>query len=132
MEHREEALFEAFVVPNKRQRYRELLATQRGRDKIRASLDHFDDLDPRFCKQMASSEPADVLGVLKRLGAPSQCYVISSNRELDKREMDLAEALEKIIGGGSGSFISCVPGRLAYFEGEEPKSQYICYRESQR
>jgi DNA mismatch repair ATPase MutS len=75
MEHREEALFEAFVVSNKRQRYLELLATKRGRDKIRAALDHFDDLDPRFCKQLASSKqrPADVLRTLTSLGAPSQC-----------------------------------------------------------
>ena len=127
MEHREEAFFEAFVISNKRQRYLALLATTRGRDKIRAALDHFDDLDPRFCKPVAST---DVLRILRRLGAPSQCYVMSCNRELDGRQMDLAEALAESIGRGSGTLISCVPGRLAYFESEDPKRRYICHRES--
>jgi hypothetical protein len=134
MEHREEALFEAFVVSNKRQRYLGLLATKRGRDKIRAALDHFDDLDPRFCKQVASSDQSlrGVLRILRGLGAPSQCYVMSSHSELDGREMDLAEALAEVIGRSSGTLISCVSGRLAYFEGEEPKRRFICHRESQR
>lgn len=134
MEYREEALFEAFVVSNKRQRYLGLLTTKRGRDKIRAALDHFDDLDPRFCEQVASCDQSigGVLRILRGLGAPSQCYVMSSNRELDGREVELADALAKVIGGGFGTFISCISAELAYFEGEEPKRRFICHRESQR
>jgi hypothetical protein len=48
----EKALFEAFVVPAKRQRYSELLDTKRGREKIRFALDHFKDLDLRFCHKL--------------------------------------------------------------------------------
>jgi len=55
---REKALFQAFAVPRKRQRYVELLSTK----------------------------------------------------------------------GGRGTFISCVSGVLAYFEGEEPAERYICHR----
>ncbi len=131
MAHPEKALFEAFVVSSKKQRSAELLTTKAGRDKIRCALDHFDDLDPRFCKKVAPSEQnaKGVLRILKRLGAPAVCYVMSSGSQLDRREMDLDDALTEIIGRGMGTFVSCVPGKLAYFEGEEPSRRYICHRD---
>ena len=72
MDHREEELFRAFALPAKRERYVELLQTKRGRDKIRIALDHFDDLDSRFCKQVPASEqtPARILKMLRGLGRP--------------------------------------------------------------
>ncbi len=132
--HPEKALFQAFAVPSKRHRYNELLDTKRGRDKICFSLDHFKDLDPRFCKKVQPAEhnPADILQILRSLGAPSVCYVMSSDSELDGREMGLSDALTNVVGRGQGTFISCVPGKLAYFEGEEPHERYICHREPQQ
>lgn len=131
MDYREEALFKSFAVSSKRQRYVTLLGTKRGRDKILFSLDHFSDLDHRFCKQVAPTEqsPAGVLKILEALGAPSTCYVMSSASKLDGCEMNLGEALTAIIGRGLGTFVSCVPGKLAYFEGEEPERRYICHRD---
>jgi len=127
----EEALFQAFAVPRKRQHYVELLNTKRGREKIRLALDHFSDLDLRFCHKVRPTEqnPADILRLLKSLGAPSTCYMMSADGELDGREMVLSEALSEVIGKGQGTFLSCIPGRLAYFEGEEPNERYICRRE---
>ena len=130
----EKALFESFAVPSKRRRYIELLDTKRGREKIRFGLDHFQDLDPRFCRKIKASEQyfADILRILKGLGAPSLCYVMSSGDELDGREMDLSEALRDIIGRGVGALVSCIPGRLAYFESEEKNGRYVCHREDLR
>ncbi len=127
----EKALFETFIVANKKGRYVELVGTKRGREKIRLGLDHFVDLDPRFCQRMKPGEQflPDILQALKRLGAPPVCYLMSSCDELDGREIDLAEALRSVIGRGIGTFVSCMPGRLAYFESEERNERYICYRE---
>jgi len=124
------ALFQAFVLPAKRRRYVELLDTKRGCEKIRLGLDHFKDLDPRFCRKAGSAEhnPAEVLRVLKALGAPSLCTVISASAELDGREMPLSDALAEVIGRGQGTFISCLTGELAFFEGEGPNERYICRR----
>ena len=130
----EKALFESFVVPRKKRRYVELLDTERGRNKIRFSLDHFGDLDLRFCHRIKPSNQhySRILQALKDLGAPSVCYVISSGDELDGRELDLSEALRDIIGRGMGAFVSCLPGRLAYFESEEKNERYICHRENSK
>jgi hypothetical protein len=131
--HPERALFQAFTVPSKKERYIGLLDSKRGREKIRRALDHFNvqHLDPRFCRKIQSNEHslADILRILKNLGAPSSCYVLSSDSDLDGREMHLSAALKEIIGRGQGTFVSCLPGRLAYFESEEPHERYICYRE---
>jgi hypothetical protein len=32
--------------------------------------------------------------------------------------MELLAALKQIVGNGTGTVLSCIPGRLAYFEGE--------------
>lgn len=128
----EVALFRAFALPAKRQRYVELIATNRGREKILSSLDHFKDLDPRVCRQLNASEQnaPEILRMLKSLGAPPMCYVMSSDRELDGRELDLQQALRKIVGRGQGAFVSCLPGELAYFEGEETRARYLCHRKT--
>jgi hypothetical protein len=130
--HSEHDLFRAFVVPSKRQRYSELLRNKRGRHKIRFDLDHFKDLDPRVCQKLKPDEQnaTDILKILKGLGAPGVCYLISSDPRWDGREMNLSDALREVIGGGQGTFISCISGQLAYFEGEERNERYVCHRKA--
>lgn len=122
---------DSFVVPEKRHRYKELLSTTRGQKKLRLSLDHFKDLDTQFCHRVPSAQQhlAEILQTLKVLGAPEMCYVMSSNSELDGREMNLSDALSAIVGRGLGSVVSCVPGVLGYFESEAVGERYICHRE---
>jgi hypothetical protein len=128
MDAREEALVKSFVLSSKRDRYLNLLATARGRNRVRSYLDHFDDLDRRVCKLVAAPDqnPIALLKILRDLGAPSRCYVMSSG-ELDGHEMELSDALAGVVGYGFGTFISCVTGRLAYFESETAKRRYICH-----
>jgi len=42
--------------------------------------------------------------------------------------MSLSEALAKTIGLGSGTLISCSPGKLGYFELEDLGERYILER----
>jgi len=42
--------------------------------------------------------------------------------------MFLAEAVEKVLGMGMGTFISCIPGKLAYFEGEDENERLLLER----
>jgi DNA mismatch repair ATPase MutS len=76
----EKALFQAFAVPNKRQRYINLLDSNGGREKIRLSLDHFKDLDPRFARRVNPGEQnlIDLLRILR--GLEPQRHVTSSPR----------------------------------------------------
>jgi len=42
--------------------------------------------------------------------------------------MSLSDALLETVGMGAGTFISCVPGKLGYFELEDLSERYILER----
>lgn len=121
-------LLMSFTVAAKHARFEELLRSKRGRFKVVQSLDHFGDLDARFCTKLQGQEQSmeSIHRLLIGLGAPTTCYVVSSNSELDAREAGLAEMLTRVVGGGCGSFLCLIPGRLAYFEGESPNERFLC------
>jgi hypothetical protein len=56
---------------------------------------------------------------LKSLGAPNECWVFGNY--LDGRQMKLEAALDEVIGMRSGTIVSCLPGRLAFFENEDER-----------
>ena len=116
-----------FLEPERQDRFRQLLRSDRGRTKLRASLAHFRDLDPDVCQTIPPSMhwPANVEAFLGQRGAPAVCYAISEDDEIDGMLLPLREALEAIIGRGSGTLLSCIPGRLGYFEGEGPKDRWV-------
>lgn len=113
-----------FVAPHFRTRFRGMLGGK-GRTKLRGQLCDFDrHLDPRFAEPLGQRDPYEVL---RARGAPDTCYVVSYSDELDGREIPLCEAVTAIHGWGS-ALLSCIPGRLAYFEGEMPDSRCILQR----
>lgn len=126
----EVALFRAFVIPGKRERYIAFLATPKHRLKATADLDHFRDFDPRWIVQIPddSQDSQAIFRLLRSRGAGSTCHVMSSNRAIDGKRLPLASALGAIIGVGDGSLLSCIPAQLAYFEGEGPSDRFILAR----
>ena len=60
--------------------------------------------------------PRDISVILRAMGAPQSCHVIGGER--DGEDVELLTALKQIIGYGTGTVLSCVPGKLAFFEGE--------------
>jgi hypothetical protein len=127
----EKRLVAAFVIPQKRSRYNSLLGSRKGRDKLRRSLAHSPDWDPRFVRQIENQKPHAIYQALRNMGAPRDCYVLSENDRDDAKRMDLLEALVGSVGYGSGSVISCIPGRLAFYEAEGPGVRYILKRDSE-
>lgn len=39
--------------------------------------------------------------------------------------MPLVQALSKTVAMGYGTVISCIPGKLGYYEGEDPRERYL-------
>jgi hypothetical protein len=129
MNEHEEKFARFFIVPEKRDRYLSLLESARGRRKVLNGFNHCRDLDPRFAREIPSNEDdADsVARLLRKKGAPDQCYVMSDNDAIDGQVITLTEALEQTVGADSGTLISCIPGKLAYFE-MEIDGRYILER----
>ncbi len=42
--------------------------------------------------------------------------------------MLLTDALAAVVGRGFGTILVCIPGSLAYYEGEDPGERYILER----
>jgi len=124
----EEAVIKAFILPSKRDRYLGFLTSPKNRVKFTGQLAHFKHLNPQFAFGIPGREqnPPSLLKLLVAKGAGPKCWVISENRELDAKEMDLETALSETVGQGMGTFISCIPGRLSYFEDEDDR--YILQR----
>ena len=126
------ALIRAFIAPQRQGRYLGLLTSARGREKLRARLAHLRDLDQRFVCSPPPNEqtPSALARLLRGHGAPEDCVLLAEDSSLDGRRLPLAEALEMVVGRGMGAFLSCIPGRLAFYEGEEPRQRFILKRVS--
>ena len=126
MEH-SSALVRAFIAPERRERYLGLLASPRGREKLRRALAHLRDLDPRCTHELPKGvhTPAEIEVLLRSKGAPPECVLLAEDAALDGCRLPLADALDAVIGRGMGTLISCLPGRLAFYEGEGPGERYL-------
>ena len=120
MNHEDE-LVKAFFLPVRQERYLEFLKTPKKRAKFLDQLGHFKHLNPRFVLRIPGNQQHAVplRQLLTSLGARSNCWVMSENSAIDGREMDLQTALEETLGRQMGTFLSCVPGKLVYFEDED-------------
>lgn len=126
----EAAFVRAFVIPAKQGRLLELLPNRKRRESVLRTLYHFRDLDPRYASQIPASDQstARIEGLLLKLGAPRECYIISDDKDLDAQTMPLNSALEEVVGTGGGTLLSCIPGLLGYYEGETPGDRWLLKR----
>jgi hypothetical protein len=104
------------------------LTSRHGRAKVRSRLAHFADLDSRFARRLKENSVDAILDLLYKNGAPKRCYILSESDAIDAKEMELEAALDQIVGRGMGNLVSCVAGKLAYYEGEEPGERYLLRR----
>lgn len=123
----EELFAKNFIVPEKSDRYLSLLKKSKGRIKVRFGLNHCGDLYQRYLTQVSieNQNIDSIYDTLRKKKATEICYVLSSNSEVNEEEMNLYDALSKTIGSGCGTFISCIAGKLGYFEFDEANERYI-------
>jgi len=120
MNPHESAFVESFIVKPRQERSLEVLASSKGRHKLTSKFDHHGrdyiasecirPILPRY------QHPSEIAKILRGMGAPETCHVIGGER--DGEDMDLLTALKEVVGYGTGRVLSCIPGKLAYFEGE--------------
>jgi hypothetical protein len=131
----EQNIVDAFVLQERRDRTVFELTSEKKRRNFFQKLDHryMTVLDSRFMFRIPppNSSANGAMLLLKKHGARDRCYVLSQNGELDGLEIPLREALVRVVGMGLSSIISCIPGRLAYFEAEQvagPAPRFILER----
>jgi hypothetical protein len=125
-----------FMTPEWRPRFRQTFENERLRDKIRGELYHFEShLDPRYARflemrQMKADRwHREVHDLLVRLGAPFSAIVFTPSDDLYGEQRPLAEAVPDLLFGGVG-MISCLPGKLALYVGEDGSNVILLRRSS--
>lgn len=125
MEH-ELLLINSFVIKERRERYINLIATEKGREKFKNYISHFKDLNGRYCTAVPYLESCSQLhNILKSEGGGDVCYVISENSKYDMSCLSLKDATTQLFSSGISFFLSCIPGKLVYYEGEEFNQRFI-------
>jgi len=119
----EHALIAAFVKRSKRDRYRDILSNPRLRHKFTNQLAHFADFDPKYRLPIPSNKlfVGNIALELQKRHSPNIVFAISEDSTLDQKELPLVEALNRIVGRGMGTVLSCIPGRLAFVETEDER-----------
>ena len=120
MNPHESAFAESFISKARRERALELLASSKNRHKFTRKFDQHgqDYFIPECIRSIEPrhQHPPNLADILRAMGAPETCHVIGG--EHDGKDMELLTALKQIVGYGTGAVLSCIPGKLAYFEGE--------------
>ena len=126
----EAALVRAFVLGERCARVLHQLTNPKRRQKFVAELPHFERFDSRWIVTIpANQQNADgIERILLRKGAPTDCYVLSVNASIDRRTMSLRTSLDLVVCREPGTILSCISGRLAYYEGEQPGNRYVLER----
>ena len=126
----EAGVINTFVLSRFRERLLSFAGDPRKRRKFTSQLPHQRILDPRMMMSIPKGEQTaeGILDILISRGAPQECCIISESLDLDQCRMPLAEALEAVVGYGVGTIISCIPGALGYYEGEEKNQRYLLLR----
>ena len=118
----EEGFVRAFIEKSKQDRYLSFLTSAKHRRKFTVELAHFKGLDERFSLPIppkAAHTVKEICQLLRSKGAEQTVWIISELASLDGLELGLEEALSQVLGREIGSVLSCIPGKLAYFEDEE-------------
>lgn len=120
----------SFIIANKQNRMIELLSNKKRRYKILSEIYHFKHLDPKYSYKIPPDlqTSKQLYELLIKKGALDICYIISPDQRYDMKEIELNKIIEIIINAKISAFISCVPGQLGYFEGENPGERYILER----
>ncbi len=120
MNPHETAFVESFIISIRRERALELLARPKNRHKLTEKFDHHgrDYFIPECIRPILPRDqhPTNIADILRRMGASTMCHWIGGKHDGDDTE--LLAALKQVVGCGQGTVLSCIPGKLAFFEGE--------------
>lgn len=133
VEH-EQATVKAFVSRDKQERFLTFLSKPKTREKLTQELVSFRWFDPRFAAAIPWKVDPNlglwqrhlqgidkVYRLLKSKGAGKTCWAISADADLDAKELELETVLERVFDSDTGTILSCLPGRLGLYSGEDEK-----------
>ncbi len=116
------------VEPRQRARLLHALESKHRLSRIDRIFSHGAPWDDRWIVRLSADQQqaGPLHAELRSRGAPTQCWIVGG--QLDGEALTLSDALHRIVGGLSSSLVICIPGDLAYFEGEELGDRFVLDR----
>lgn len=116
----EEIIVKTFFVKSIQQRVLFELSSPQKRYDAFGRRNDFIRTESMFEIPKPNSDPEEIEKLLKKRGAGNMCYVMTSaESDIDGEEIPLKKALEDLIWSGMPFIISCIPNKLAYYQGEQ-------------
>jgi hypothetical protein len=127
----ERATIQAFIQKERQERCLFLLSHPTRRRDFTSQLAHFKWFDPCWAAPISpkvAHTSDQIAALLRQKGAGNSVWAISEDPSIDAREFPLENAVKEIWGGSMGTILSCIPAKLAFFRGEEMKSELLLMR----
>ena len=117
----EELVINTFILKRRRERARFELFNEKKREHFLWHMHNEASFESNYMERIKESvsSPRIVYDILKKRGAPDNCYVMSLFSPYDGQIITLEQGLAEVVFNGHG-LISCIHGSLAYFEEEVP------------
>jgi hypothetical protein len=115
-----------FVDKTKQDRYIQFISTAKNRHKFINQLSHFNFLKWEKFDKVENNEEQTILATLqKNKVVNKRCYIISENKNIDTRTLDVQEAISETVGYGMGTILVFGNADIIYYESEEMNTRYI-------
>jgi hypothetical protein len=126
----EELTLRRFVIADRRDRLASVVRTKKRYSEIVSWLSHGHPWDDRWCRELPVRDQtaAAVERILRSHGAPEICHTLGGSGGVDGKQLPLHDALAQIVGSCIGTLVICIPGQLAYHEGEELHDRNVLHR----
>lgn len=115
-----------FVDKLKQDRYIQFISAPKNRQKFIADLSHFNFLQwDKFDKVNGDETEIIMTTLKKRKVLDTTCYVISENKEIDTKILDIKSAISETVGFGMGTILVFGNADIIYYECETMNTRYI-------
>ncbi len=115
-----------FVDKTKKDRYIQFISTAKNRHKFINDLSHFNFLNwDKFDKVVNNEEQTIFTTLQKNKLVDKTCYVISENKNIDTKTLDIKQAISETVGYGMGTILVFGNADIIYYESETINTRYI-------
>jgi hypothetical protein len=115
-----------FVDKLKQDRYIQFILSTKNRHKFIADLSHFNFLQlDKFDKVKGIEIEVVNAALQKKKIFDKTCYVISENKEIDTKNLDIETAMIETVGYGMGTILVFGKADVIFYECETMNTRYI-------
>jgi hypothetical protein len=119
-------IIKKFIENSIQDRYIQFVTSIKNRHKFIRDLPHFRHFKWELLERVDGNIELEIFTALQKSKIENKnCYVISENSEIDKKTLDIKEAIQKIVGYGMGTILVFGEADMIYYESETIKERYI-------